>query len=123
MLKELNVLETKYPVIKIHAEWDLDSAKEFTNNLYEYVAQSKISFELNTRRGSIINEFIITIFEGIASAVVYDLIKFIFRLLKKEKQNKFVIKPVHIFTLEKEYVITGGKDSIIPEELKEELFK
>ena len=123
MQKERYFLENEPARIKIHAEWNINDASYFVKKLYEYVEESKISFELNAKKGSIINEFFITIFGGIASALIYDLIKTIFNLLKKERIKGNQVKPVYIFTLKEEYIITGDKDSKIPEELKEELFK
>lgn len=107
---------------KISAEWDVDSATYFTRRLYEYVHNGRISFELNTRKGSLVTQFTITIIEGVLSAILYDLIKMIYHLLKKRKEKNEIIKPVYIFTEKEEFVITGDKSSKIPDELKRELF-
>lgn len=122
MQKEATVLINRPETIKVYSEWDLDSAKEFTNILFEYVSDGRIIFELNAKKGSIVSEFLITIFEGLSSAILYDLIKLIFRILKREKKLKREVKPTHIFTLEKEYIVTGDNKSTIPEDLKKELF-
>ena len=122
MQKETSVLKNHPVSFKILAEWDIESAVYFTKKLYQYVNQGKLSFELKARNGSVSTEFLITIFGGVASAIIYDLIKEIFLTLKKNKLNNKEIKPVYVFTKETEYIITGDKDSKIPDELKDELF-
>lgn len=123
MQSEMTVLENEPFQFRVLAEWDADSANFFTKKLFEYAEDGKISFELRAKRGSLITEFTITVFEGLISAVIYDFIKIIYKLLKKNKEEGKEIKPVHIFTLKEEFIITGDKDSKIPDELKKELFE
>ena len=118
MQKEAYVLENEPFQLKIIADWDSESANYLTGKLYEYVENGNLSFDLHANKGSVITEFVISIFGGIASAVLYDLIKVIFNRLKGK-----IVKPVHFFTLKEEYVITGDRDSKIPDNLKDELFK
>jgi|SRR3989339_1438388 len=122
MQKERYVLENEPFRVKVIAEWGVDDASSFTDKLYEYTSKGDISFELRAKKGSLMTEFIISITGGVASAVLYDLIKLIFNRLKQQKLKGKGIKPVHIFTLKEEYVITGDNNSKIPEDLKKELF-
>jgi len=122
MQKEVTVLESGPFQFKILAEWDAESANFFIKMLFEHAEDGKISFELKTRKGSLITEFIITVFEGVLSAILYDVIKIIYKLLKGKKENNKEVKPVYIFTEKEQFVITGDKNSKIPDELKRELF-
>lgn len=122
MQKEKYIIENEPFQVKILAEWDVDDAKDFTNRLYEYTDNGDISFELNARKGSLITEFIISITGGVASAILYDLIKMIFNKVKQEKIKGKEIKPIHIFTLKEKYIITGDNSSKIPDDLKKVLF-
>jgi len=122
MQKEVTVLENQPVIFKIQAEWDSESANFLTKRLFEYAEDGKISFELKTKKGSLVTEFTITILEGVASAIIYDIIKIIYKLLKSRRENNRRVKSVYLFTEREQFVITGDKDSKIPDELKRELF-
>lgn len=121
MQKEMTILENEPFRFKIHAEWDSESATYFTRELYRYAEKGRISFELNTRKGSLLTDFLVSILANVVTDVFYNLIKKIYKIVRKQKQKGKVIKPVHIFTEKEEFIITGEKDSRIPEELKREL--
>lgn len=123
MQKEISVLDNEPVQFKIQANWDVEDAVNFTKELYDSTNKGIISFELNARKGSLSTDFVITILTGVASAFLYDIIKFIFKLLKRDKDNNREIKPVYIFTDKEEFIITGDNKSKIPDKLKEELFK
>jgi len=123
MQREAYVLENEPFKLKIIADWDSESANYFTGELYKYVKKGNLSFDLHANRGSLLTEFVISIVSGIASAILYDLIKIIFNRLKRNRLNGKLVKPVHFFTFKEEYVITGDKDSKIPDDLKDELFR
>jgi hypothetical protein len=122
MQRERYVLENGPFQVKVLAEWGVEDASSFTSRLYEYTLRGDILFELRAKKGSLVTEFVISIIGGIASAILYDLIKLIFDRLKQQKLKGKKIKPVHIFTLKEEYIITGDNNSKIPEDLKKELF-
>lgn len=123
MQREAYALENEPFQLKVVADWDAESASHFTSHLYGYVERGEIYFDLHANKGSVLTEFVISIISGIVSAILYDLIKIIFNKLKYDKLNGRVVKPIHIFTLNEEYIITGDSNSKIPDTLKDELFK
>jgi len=114
-MEQLQILKEE-SVFKIHTILNLENSLELIKILLNYVEEEKINFNLDSKQGSIINEFSISVGAGLFSSVLYDLIKRIFILLKNKQD-----KPVQIFTLKKKYFITGDERSILPEELKTEL--
>jgi len=116
------VLEQAYQ-FKIKAELDVESAVYVTRTLYNYVNQGDISLEINARKGSLITEIIVTVLTGLATDILYDITKIIYKLLKNIKEENKKVKPVYILTEREQFIITGDKDSKIPEDLKKELFK
>ena len=106
---------------KIHAESDVVGSTFLTKLLFEYVEHGKLDFELKSKKGSIVSEILVNVAGGLFSAVLYDLIKKLYTRLKDQKTNGKEVKPVHIFTTKEEFIITGDKNSELPEELKKEL--
>ncbi|MBU0963061.1 MAG: hypothetical protein KKD48_04120 [Nanoarchaeota archaeon] len=110
-------------IIRIKANWDVDNATYLTHELYKYVAKGNIKFELKANKGSILTDISISVIGGGAGNFVFKLIEFIYKKLKKEKELGREIKPVNISTTREEYIITGDKESKIPEEIKYKLSK
>jgi len=91
--------------------------------LYKYVARGNIKFELKANKGSILTDISISVIGSVVGDFVYKLIEFIFKKLKKEKEMGRNIKPVKIITTRDEYIVTGDRESKIPNELKDKLIE
>ena len=102
---------------KIHTTLDIENSSYLVKLLFEYVEQGKITFELQSKKGSIISEILVNVAGGLFSAVLYDLAKKVYNQLKEEKKKGKEIKPIEIFTESKHYVITGDEKSVLPENL------
>jgi len=116
MQKQTTILEKDFSIFKIHTNLDAINSAFLTKILFEYVEQGKIDFELKSKKGSVVSEIIVNVVGGLFSVVLYDLSKKIFTMLKNEKQKGKEIKPVHIFTENKEYLVTGDDNSKMPKE-------
>lgn len=107
---------------KIHTDLDINTSTWIVNKLFNKVKQGKIIFELQSKKGSLVNEFTINVVGGVFSAVLYDLIKYFYKLLKKQKEKtkgkNIEIKPIYIFTEKEQYIITGDKNSKLPKDLE-----
>ena len=121
MLRQI-LVQKEESQFKINTQLTAENSAYLTKLLFDYVEQGKIDFELKSKKGSVISEILVNVLGGLFSAILYDLIKKIYHKLKDERKKDEEIKPVHIFTTKEEFVITGDKNSKIPEELKKELF-
>ena len=108
------LVQKEESVFKIHADLDVENSAFLAKLLFEYVSQGKITFELNSKKGSVLSEFIINVLGGLFSAVLYDLTKKIYNRLKEEKQKGKEIKPVNIFLKDRQYTLTGEDSDSLP---------
>jgi len=115
MPKQIAVLKEE-TVFKIHTDLDVNNSVYVTQLLFEYVSQGKISFEMNSKKGSIVSEFVVNVLGGLFSAVIYDLVKKIYNRLKEERHRGREIKPVYIFLPDRQYILTGKEEDILPKE-------
>lgn len=98
---------------KIHAILNIENSTFLINLLFQYVEQGKITFELKSKKGSIVSEILINVVGGVFSAILYDLAKNIHKKLKENKNSK---SKVNIFTENKEYILTGADSDMLPKE-------
>lgn len=103
-------------LFKIHSDLDVDSSVYLTKLLFQYVSEGKITFELSSRKGSVVTEIVINVLGGLFSAVLYDLTKKIYQRLKEERQKGKEIRPVYIFLKDRQYILTGNDEDKLPEE-------
>ena len=115
MQRQIAVLKEE-SIFKIHTNLDVDSSVFVTKLLFEYVSQGKITFELNSKKGSIVSEFVVNVLGGLFSAVLYDLVKKVYNHLKEQRKNGKDIKPVYVFLPDRQYVLTGKDDDNLPKE-------
>lgn len=105
-------------IIKIKAEWDVDNSSFLTKELYKYVAKGQIKFDLNAKKGSVILNISIGVISGLGANILYDIIKLIYRRLKKEIEKGREVKPVKVISAHEEFIITGDEKSKLPKDLE-----
>jgi len=103
------------PVFKIQANLDVEDSVFLTKILFEYVLEGKIAFELNSKNGSVINEFFINVVGGLFASVLYDVVKNIYNYLRKQKLGGKKVNPVYILLRDRQYVLTGEDSDEIPQ--------
>lgn len=105
-------------IIRIKADWDVDNSSFLTKKLYKYVASGQIKFDLNANKGSVLLNISIGVIAGLGSNILYDLIKFIYKKLKKEKEMGRNVKPVEVISHQDKYIITGDEKTKVPLDLE-----
>jgi hypothetical protein len=114
MQKQILILKEE-TAFKIQANLDVENSVFLTKLLFEYVEQNKITFELSSKRGSIISEFIVNVIGGLFSSVLYNLAKRIYDKLREDKLKGKKISPVYIFLPDRQYVLTGENTDVLPD--------
>jgi hypothetical protein len=115
MQKQAAILENDLSTFKINSNLDVEDSVYIARILFDYVEQGKLTFELSSKKGSVVSEFIVSVIGGVFSNILYDLAKKIYNKLKEEKQIGKIVKPVYIFLPDKQYIITGDESDKLPE--------
>jgi hypothetical protein len=109
-------------IIKVEAEWDVEDATFLTKKLYKDVAKGHIKFIVDAKPGSLFTTFSISVMSelirSVAGSFLYDLIKTIYKRLKRDKELGREPKPVKVSNTVGTYTITGDKNSKLPEGLE-----
>ncbi len=100
---------------KIHANLDVENSSYLTKLLFEYVEQGKIEFEIKAKKGSVVSEVLVNVLGGLFSAVLYDLMKQIHKMLKEQRKKGLDVKPVYVFLSDRQYILTGEEKDKLPE--------
>lgn len=101
-------------IIVVNADWDVNNAIWLTRKLYRSVVKEEIVFDVHSKKGSLMTEFVIAVGGGLGSIYLFELCKIIFNRLRREKDMGKQIKDIHIHigrNTHDVYIITGNLET------------
>lgn len=114
-MKRVGLIQQLESVYKVQTNLDVEDSTFIINLLFQYVSEGKIQFELASKKGSVISEFIVSVVGGLFASVLYDFVKKVYDRLRENRKNGKKINPVYIFLSDRQYVLTGEDNDVLPE--------